>query len=103
MLVRAAASAALGTQVNGIGFQMAMPLVALVGRPNVGKSTLFNRITGKPLAIVADEPGTTRDRLYAPGEWSGRTFMLIDTGGLEPDPTSDISDRVRQQAEMAIA
>ncbi len=80
-----------------------IPLVALVGRPNVGKSTLFNRITGKPLAIVADEPGTTRDRLYAAGEWSGRTFMLIDTGGLEPEPTSDISDRVRQQAEMAIA
>jgi GTP-binding protein len=82
---------------------MAAPLVALVGRPNVGKSTLFNRITGKPLAIVADEPGTTRDRLYSRAEWSGRPFTLVDTGGLDPSPTSDLVDRVRQQAEMAIA
>lgn len=82
---------------------MPKPLVALVGRPNVGKSTLFNRIAGRQLAIVADEPGTTRDRLYAQGEWSGREFTLVDTGGLEPSGGTDMSDRVREQAEAAIA
>lgn len=82
---------------------MAKPLVAIVGRPNVGKSTLFNRITGRPLAIVADLPGTTRDRLYAEGEWSGRVFTIIDTGGLETEPSSDLADRVRNQAELAVS
>jgi GTP-binding protein len=82
---------------------MAKPLVALVGRPNVGKSTLFNRIAGRPLAIVADLPGTTRDRLYAQADWSGKPFTLIDTGGLDPAATSDIGERVREQAEVAIA
>ncbi len=81
---------------------MTKALVALVGRPNVGKSTLFNRMSGSPMAIVTDVPGTTRDRIYAQAEWSGRTFTLIDTGGLEPTPTSDLSQRVRQQAELAI-
>jgi GTPase len=82
---------------------MPIPLVAIVGRPNVGKSTLFNRITGRPQAIVADEPGTTRDRLYAQAEWSGRQFTLVDTGGLEPDATTDIGAGVRQQATFAVA
>lgn len=82
---------------------MAKPLVALVGRPNVGKSTLFNRIAGRPLAIVADVPGTTRDRLYAQAEWSGRQFTLVDTGGLDPAGGSDMLQLVREQAEAAIS
>jgi GTP-binding protein len=79
------------------------PLVAIVGRPNVGKSTLFNRLVGEFLAIVEDQPGTTRDRLYADAEWSGHTFTLIDTGGLEPKSIDDYAARVRAQAELAIA
>ncbi len=81
---------------------MAKPLVALVGRPNVGKSTLFNRIVGERVAIVEDVAGTTRDRLYSGAEWSGREFTLIDTGGLEITPGSDLARRVREQAELAI-
>jgi GTP-binding protein len=87
-------------------------LVALVGRPNVGKSTLFNRILGRRLAVVSDIPGTTRDRLYAEAEWSGTSFLLVDTGGLEvtegrnTNPLSEDSERflplIRQQAEVAI-
>lgn len=88
------------------------PLVALVGRPNVGKSTLFNRIIGQRLAVVSEVPGTTRDRLYAEGEWTGATFLLVDTGGLETteghhtQPLSEDSERflplIRQQASVAI-
>ena len=59
---------------------MSKPLIAIVGRPNVGKSTLFNKLTGQRLSIVEDTPGVTRDRIYAPGEWCGREFMLVDTG-----------------------
>src|SRR5436309_5585654 len=76
-------------------------LVAVIGRPNVGKSTLFNRLVGDRVAIVEDEPGTTRDRLYAAVEWRGREFTLVDTGGLD-DGTSEVEAGVRRQAEAAI-
>jgi GTP-binding protein len=78
------------------------PIVAIVGRPNVGKSTLFNRVVGEQVAIVEEKPGTTRDRLYADSDWNGREFTLVDTGGLEPEPGTDLDLRVREQAEMAI-
>ncbi|MBI4321937.1 MAG: ribosome biogenesis GTPase Der [Chloroflexi bacterium] len=81
---------------------MPKPLVAIVGRPNVGKSTLFNRLVGARVAIVEDIPGTTRDRLYADADWAGREFTLVDTGGLELGPGEDISHLVRQQARLAI-
>ncbi len=80
----------------------AKPLVAIVGRPNVGKSALFNRLTGQPSAIVEEMPGTTRDRLYADVEWAGRTFTLIDTGGLVATPEDSIASEVRKQAQIAI-
>lgn len=82
---------------------MTKPLVALVGRPNVGKSTLFNRIVGERIAIVEDVAGTTRDRLYYDADWAGHEFTIIDTGGLEIQPGSDLAHRVQQQAELAIA
>jgi GTPase len=91
---------------------MTIPLVALVGRPNAGKSTLFNRLIGEPLAIVDSIPGTTRDRLYADAEWNGIKFRLIDTGGIDPstggkDPLSvgsaDYIQQIRTQAEIAIS
>ena len=63
---------------------MAKPVVAIVGRPNVGKSMLFNKLTGRRMAIVEDTPGVTRDRLYGTCEWNGREFTLVDTGGIEP-------------------
>ncbi len=81
---------------------MAIPLVALVGRPNVGKSTLFNRIVGERLAIVESVPGTTRDRLYARTVWAGREFSVVDTGGLELGSNGEIAARVRNQAQLAI-
>ena len=82
---------------------MTKPLVAIVGRPNVGKSALFNRITGRRQAIVDDTAGTTRDRLYAGAEWAGRPFTIIDTGGLDPAGTDDLTARIRDQAQAAIA
>ena len=78
------------------------PLVAIVGRPNVGKSTFFNRMIGESLAIVEDMPGTTRDRLYGDAIWNGRTFTLIDTGGLELGTSDNIMSRVLAQAQLAI-
>ncbi|HEY8239341.1 MAG TPA: ribosome biogenesis GTPase Der, partial [Candidatus Limnocylindrales bacterium] len=80
-----------------------VPIVAIVGRPNVGKSTLFNRIVGQRAAIVEDRARTTRDRLYGMADWNGRRFMLVDTGGLEIDPRDPIESRVQDQARIAIA
>ena len=81
---------------------MAKPVVAVVGRPNVGKSTLFNKIIGKRLAIVDDTPGVTRDRIYGDGEWLGKKFMMVDTGGIEPDNGDVILSGMRAQAQLAI-
>ena len=81
---------------------MAKPVVAIVGRPNVGKSTLFNKIAGKRIAIVEDTPGVTRDRLYTDAEWNGITFTMIDTGGIEPVSTDHILTEMRNQAKIAI-
>lgn len=78
------------------------PVAAIVGRPNVGKSTLFNKITGKRISIVEDTPGITRDRVYADAEWSGREFILIDTGGIEPYSKDVILSQMRRQANLAI-
>jgi GTPase len=92
---------------------MRKPIVALVGRPNVGKSTLFNRLAGDRLAVVDERPGTTRDRLMAEAEWSGRTFDVVDTGGIDPSwqsgqaplslDSADYIGQIRDQAEMAVA
>ena len=81
---------------------MSKPLIAIVGRPNVGKSTLFNKLAGKRISIVNDTPGVTRDRIYAPCEWRGRTVMLVDTGGIEPKSDDEILIQMRRQAELAI-
>ena len=81
---------------------MPRPLVAIVGRPNVGKSMLFNKLTGKRAAIVEDTPGVTRDRIYGQCEWNGRVFDLVDTGGIEPKTDSEILLFMRKQAEIAI-
>ncbi len=90
---------------------MPKPIVVLVGRPNVGKSTLFNRLAGERLAIVDDTPGTTRDRLFSESEWNGRAFNIVDTGGIDPSQggktplsigSADFIDEIRQQAQVAI-
>ncbi|SHJ91579.1 GTP-binding protein [Anaerobranca californiensis DSM 14826] len=81
---------------------MALPIVAIVGRPNVGKSTLFNRIIGQRLAIVEDQPGATRDRLYSKGEWLNKEFMLIDTGGMTFDERDVLAASVTKQAQLAV-
>src|SRR4249920_1796465 len=78
------------------------PLIAIVGRPNVGKSTLFNRIVGARRSIVTDEPGITRDRIYANAKWSGRTFEIVDTGGMDPTDDTEIPLKIIEQAEVAI-
>lgn len=82
---------------------MSLPVVAIVGRPNVGKSTLFNKLSGHRIAIVEDTPGVTRDRIYFETEWSGRRFMIVDTGGIEPVTDDLILKQMRTQAEIAIS
>ena len=82
---------------------MPKPLVAIVGRPNVGKSMLFNKLTGRRAAIVEDTPGVTRDRIYGDCDWNGREFELVDTGGIEPNTDSEMLQFMRRQAELAIA
>ena len=81
---------------------MAKPIVAVVGRPNVGKSTLFNKLIGERRSIVEDTPGVTRDRIYGDSEWNGRRFLLVDTGGIEPKTDDVILAKMRMQAEVAI-
>ncbi len=81
---------------------LSKPVIAIVGRPNDGKSSLFNKITGKRLSIVEDTPGVTRDRIYAEAEWSGKTFTLIDTGGIEPAGKDILLSQMREQANVAI-
>ena len=82
---------------------MSKPIVAIVGRPNVGKSTLFNKIIGERRSIVEDTPGVTRDRIYGEGEWCGKKFILIDTGGIETKTDDVILSQMRTQAEIAIS
>ena len=81
---------------------MAKPIIAIVGRPNVGKSTFFNRIAGERISIIEDIPGVTRDRIYADGEWLGVPFTMIDTGGISIDSDDMIESRVREQAFLAV-
>ena len=81
---------------------MAKPLVAIVGRPNVGKSTFFNKIAGRRISIVEDVPGVTRDRVYADCEWQNHKFTLIDTGGIDPQSDDPLLSQMRRQAQMAI-
>lgn len=81
---------------------MSKPIVAVVGRPNVGKSTLFNKLVGSRLAIVDDTPGVTRDRIFGESEWTGRSFLLVDTGGIEPFSDDVILSQMRRQAQLAI-
>src|SRR5512140_956355 len=80
-----------------------LPLVAIVGRPNVGKSTLFNRLAGERRAIVHNLPGVTRDRNYATANWSGKAFSLVDTGGLEMETRDRLEERIQKQSRSAIA
>ncbi len=81
---------------------MSKPVVAVVGRPNVGKSTLFNVLAGERISIVKDTPGVTRDRIYADASWLDKEFTLIDTGGIEPDSNDIILSQMREQAQIAI-
>lgn len=82
---------------------MKEPMVAIIGRPNVGKSTFFNYIVGKKISIVQDTPGVTRDRIYAKSNWRGRDFVLVDTGGIETKTDDVILSQMREQAEIAIS
>ena len=81
---------------------MSKPIVAVVGRPNVGKSTLFNALAGENISIVKDTPGVTRDRIYADVTWLNHNFTLIDTGGIEPDSGDIILSQMREQAQIAM-
>src|SRR5947209_11741227 len=80
----------------------ALPVVALVGRPNVGKSTFFNRLIGRQQAIIEDEPGTTRDRNYGQAIWNNKPFLAVDTGGLDFGSDDDIAVSIRRQAKLAV-
>ena len=82
---------------------MSKPIVAIIGKPNVGKSTFFNYLAGNRISIVQDTPGVTRDRVYAESNWRGRNFTLIDTGGIEPDSEDIILSQMREQANLAVA
>src|ERR1044071_8257043 len=79
-----------------------LPLVVIVGRPNVGKSTLFNRLIGQRRSIVTDEPGITRDRIYGTVSWHGRSYEVVDTGGIIPGEETEIPKRIFEQAKIAI-
>ena len=81
---------------------MSKPLIAIVGRPNVGKSTLFNKLAGARISIVQDTPGVTRDRIYYECEWRGKTVMLVDTGGIDPYSDDPLLQQMRRQAEIAV-
>ena len=81
---------------------MSKPIIAIVGRPNVGKSTLFNALAGEKISIVKDTPGVTRDRIYADVEWLNHSFTMVDTGGIEPDSSDIILSQMREQAQIAI-
>ena len=81
---------------------MEKPLVAVVGRPNVGKSTLFNKICGRRISIVKDQPGVTRDRIFGDGEWCGYAFSIVDTGGLDVKEKGDFQKNITRQAELAV-
>ena len=82
---------------------MAKPIVAIIGKPNVGKSTFFNYLAGSRISIVEDTPGVTRDRVYAETNWRGRDFTIIDTGGIEPESEDVILSQMREQADLAVA
>jgi GTP-binding protein len=82
---------------------MTRPIVAIVGRTNVGKSTLLNRLAGRRIAVVADLPGTTRDRVFAFVSWQGRELTVVDTGGWQTSPSTSLEQKVKQQVEAAIA
>src|SRR5690606_38674704 len=86
----------------GRGGRLMKPTVAIVGRPNVGKSTLFNRLIGGRPAIVSDQAGTTRARHFGDGEWAGRSFFLVDTGGLVPDSDEAMDKAIRRQVDLAL-
>ena len=81
---------------------MSKPVIVIVGRPNVGKSTLFNRLVGRRVAVIAEEPGTTRDRISLDAVWEGRRFIIVDTGGLEHGTTAPLSEEIEEQVEAAI-
>ena len=81
---------------------MTNPIVAIVGRPNVGKSTLFNQLVGQRISIVDDQPGVTRDRIYADTEWLGRKITLVDTGGIDVESQDELMVQMKQQANVAI-
>ncbi len=91
-----------GVKGEGLEVEVSKPIVAIIGRQNVGKSTLLNRLAGKPLAIVENLPGTTRDRIFADVSWQGVEFIMVDTGGLEVEPHSTIAKGVKEQVEVAV-